>query len=84
MSCFYHLEKFQQTSSRSWSTPRAIVLSAEDAEQLSSQINCLLASDDFHVLALSAAAVIATYVADPWTATVILQERIDPLMGGAT
>jgi hypothetical protein len=61
-----------------WSSPRAIVLSAEDAEQLSSQLNCLLASEDFHVLALSAATTTATFVEEPWVMTVVLQERINP------
>jgi hypothetical protein len=81
MSCFYELQKFQQTSSRSWSSPRVVILSAEDPDQLESQLNCVLASDDFHVLALSAATTTATYLAEPFIATVVIQEKLDPLMG---
>jgi hypothetical protein len=81
MSGFFELPTIKQPHP-AWSDPRVVVLSAEDAEELSSQINCLLASDDFHVLALSAATSTATFVEEPFIATLVLQERTDPLVGG--
>jgi hypothetical protein len=77
MSGFYDFPTARHVGP-SWSEPRVTVLSAEDAEHLSQQINILLCSAEFHVLAVSAATTTATFVEEPWVMTVVLQERTNP------
>jgi hypothetical protein len=65
-----------------WGPVRVEVLAAESPEQLTAQINLLLDSMECNVLAVSAATTTATFVAEPYIATVALQARVDPLLNG--
>lgn len=80
---FYELPRVRYNTS-AWSQPHVAILSAPDADELTQQLNVLIEHHDVHVLAFSAAQIIATYVENPWTSTVILQEKVDPLMNGAS
>ena len=77
MSGFFEFPAIRH-STPMWGPPRVFVLSARDAEELEKHINFFLASDQYHVLAVSAAQPIATYVEEPWTATCVCQERTMP------
>jgi hypothetical protein len=67
-----------------WGPVGVEILTAEDPEQLTAQATMLLDNAECNVLAISAASMTATYCAEPWTMTVVLQIKVDPLMNGAS
>jgi hypothetical protein len=64
-----------------WTEPRAIVVTARDAAQLERLLNGMLSNSNLCVLAFSAAQTTATFVDEPWVSTLVLQEKVDPLLG---
>lgn len=61
-----------------WGPVGVEVLTAEDAEQLTAQATMLLDNPECNVLAISAAMTTATYCAEPWMMTIVLQIKVDP------
>jgi hypothetical protein len=64
--------------SPSWTDVKFEILRAESTEQLTHQINLLVGHPNYHVLEVGDPTTTATFCAEPFMATLMLQERTNP------